>query len=221
MRAVLFDLDETLFDRTGSLRLFLADQHQRHEPLGRMKCARFVERFLELDRRGRGAKAMIYATILEELGAEDTALTVTLLEEYETKSRQFARAFPGMGETLTALRQRGLKLGIVTNGRTSIQTGTIEALKLNSMVDTILISEAEGIRKPNGEIFLRAANRLNIEPSLCLFVGDTPQADILGARAVGMKTAWFPNGAVWPDDLEEKHGPTIAKLEDLIAMVQD
>jgi putative hydrolase of the HAD superfamily len=94
-------------------------------------------------------------------------------------------------DTLTALRERGLRLGIVTNGETEFQLKNIHALGLPELVDTILISEQERIKKPEPDIFLRAAERLGTTPSRCLFVGDHPVNDIDGAKRVGMRTAWF------------------------------
>ncbi|MEO1017020.1 MAG: HAD family hydrolase [Pseudomonadota bacterium] len=220
MRAVLFDLDETLFDRTGSLKLFLADQHARHEMLQAWMQPVYVDRFLQLDRRGMVAKAIVYSALLEEIGDCDPAFAAALLREYEQKLGRFARSFAGAHEVLADLRSRQLRLGIVTNGRTSMQTSKIADLDLQDRVDTILISEAEGVRKPNAEIFLRAAANLDVQPDACLFVGDNPLADILGARAVGMRTVWFPNGAGWPDDCADAPGDTIKSLTELIAIVE-
>ena len=75
-----------------------------------------------------------------------------------------------------------------------------------------MISEAEGLRKPDPAIFLRAADWLHVEPSQCLFVGDNPVVDILGAHAAGMRTAWFRRDAVWPVDLAPLPGPAIDTL---------
>ena len=57
-------------------------------------------------------------------------------------------------------------------------------------VDTILISDADGISKPQPEIFYRALQRLNANPAHAVFVGDQPEVDMAGARAAGMRAIW-------------------------------
>lgn len=152
--AVLFDLDETLLDRTASLEAFLADQHRRFAPqLGHAAFDTWRDRFLALDVRG---------------------------------------------SALTTLRSNGLKLAIVTNGETAFQSRHIEALGLRDLVDAILISEAEGLRKPDAALFARVARSFGVDPGACLFVGDNPIADIAGAQAAGMQALWFRSGKTWP-----------------------
>jgi putative hydrolase of the HAD superfamily len=55
---------------------------------------------------------------------------------------------------------------------------------------TILISDAEGISKPDRQIFHRALDRLNTDPAQAVFVGDHPEVDVAGARAAGMRAIW-------------------------------
>lgn len=216
--AVLFDLDETLLDRATSLIAFLADQHAKFSPvLGTMEWESWRNRFLALDARGHVSKAMVYPALLSEFGGEKQAADA-LLTDYQERCCHFARGFPGMAETLTALRARGLKLGIVTNGETAFQSRHINALGLGSLVDAVLISEAEGLRKPDRALFHRAAERLGAQPARCLFVGDNPAVDILGAHAAGMQTAWFGRGAPWPPEIAPMPGVAIKSLPDLLEL---
>jgi putative hydrolase of the HAD superfamily len=218
--AVLFDLDETLLDRTTSLQGFLADQFDRHgQILGSVNFADWRDRFLALDQRGHVHKKMVYPAILTEFGG-DAAAEHSLFSDYELRCSAFAIPFDGMAETLHTIRALGLPMGIVTNGETDFQTRHIEALGLDDLVQTVLISQREGLRKPAPDLFLRAANRLNVSPSRCLFVGDNPVADILGAAATGMKTAWFHGNADWPMDLPVNPGEIIDKLGDILGLLQ-
>ena len=221
IQAVLFDLDETLFDRTGSLRAFLADQHARHPALADGEPDAFIDRFLVLDRRGRIRKSIVYPKLLTDLGLADPVLADTLVNEYERDFWRFARPFPGLDELFGQLDARGAKTAVVTNGRTAGQLRSLLALNLDRMVDAYLISEAEGVRKPDAEIFLRAASKLGVAPAGCMFVGDSPDADIIGAQQVGMKAVWFPNGAPWPDDTPGRPDAEIASLRQVTALFDD
>ncbi len=217
--AVLFDLDETLLDRTTSLVSFLADQHSRF--MNRLGCAPFGvwrDRFLVLDARGRTHKSVVYPALLDEFGGDPKAAG-ELLDDYRERCCQHARGFPGMAEVLGVLRSRGLRLGIVTNGETAFQMCHVEALGLVALVDAVLISEAEGLRKPDAALFLRAADRLGVNPAHCLFVGDNPEVDILGACAAGMWTAWFCYGANWPDHLPPMPDTRIEALSQVLNLI--
>ena len=220
IRAVLFDLDETLLDRSGSLIEFLSDQHARFgRQLGNGPFERWRDRFLALDDRGRVSKSDVYPAILDAFGG-DAACAPALLADYQVNCCRYARANPGMAETLRSLRASGRALGIVTNGQTDFQTRHIDALHLGLMVDAILISEAEGVRKPDPALFHRAAERLSVSAKECLFVGDDPVSDIRGAHNAGMRTAWLHGGREWPGSAAPIPGVTIDRLSQVLELVE-
>jgi putative hydrolase of the HAD superfamily len=216
IRAVLFDLDETLLDRTASVSAFVADQHARFASrLGGASLDAFRDRFLALDARGSMHKSMVYPALLAEFGGDPDA-AAELLDDYLANSSRHAVAMAGMDNLLSALRSRGLKLGIVSNGETALQWSNIDALGLRERMDVVLISETEGLRKPDAALFRRAAERLEMAASDCLFVGDNPVVDVLGARGAGMQAVWLENGVPWPEG--ETRGPSIRALGELLAL---
>src|SRR5690242_17624040 len=73
--------------------------------------------------------------------------------------------FPDAAPTLLALRASGRKLGLITNGSVRMQSAKLACLALSPMFDTILISDAEGITKPERQIFHRALERLSVNPA--------------------------------------------------------
>jgi putative hydrolase of the HAD superfamily len=91
---------------------------------------------------------------------------------------------------LKELKSRSLSLGVITNGKGKLQMDSIEALGIKPYFDTILISEWEGLKKPQPEIFLKAVNSLNLSSGECVFVGDHPENDVRAANAVGMTSIW-------------------------------
>lgn len=217
--AVLFDLDEALLDRTRSLRAFVADQFQRFAGrLGSVSSEIWCDRFVELDARGHLHKSIVYPAILEEYAGDRSAAEM-LLADYREQCCRHARAFPGMPDVLRTLRFRGIRLALVTNGETDFQRRHIEALGLDHLVDAILISEAEGLRKPARALFRRAAERIGVLPTHCLFVGDNPTVDVLGAHAAGMQTAWFGDASEWPADLPPMPGAAISTLHELLRLI--
>jgi len=92
---------------------------------------------------------------------------------------------PGAVETLTRLRDGGLRTGVVSNfdGRLS---GILDGLGLLSLLDTVVLPADAGAAKPDRRIFVTALERLGVRPEESVFVGDDAQRDIAGARAAGL-----------------------------------
>ena len=190
IKALLFDLDGTLFDRATSVMACVRQQHARFcDELAAIPQDTYIARFLELDCRGYVTKERVYQQLIAELGI--SGLTCEMLcEDFYAHYHSYAVGFPSLHETLMTLREDELRLGIVSNGRSTFQRATIEALGIGAYFDVILVSEEEGIRKPDAAIFRRALERLRVAPDASIFVGDNPVVDVAGARNVGMRTIW-------------------------------
>jgi FMN phosphatase YigB (HAD superfamily) len=119
--------------------------------------------------------------------------------------------------TATALRnarESGWRIGIVTNGTTRQQRLKIHTVGLEPYVDAVIISEADGVKKPDTEIFEIAARRLRTGVAGGWMVGDHPTADISGGRAAGLNTGWVSRGKDWPSDITapDLSAPTAAEV---------
>ncbi|MBE7105916.1 HAD family hydrolase [Bacillus cereus] len=190
IRAVLFDLDGTLLDRRQSLEQFIRDQYNRFAShLINVEKAEYCSRFLELDNNGYTWKNQVYATLLCEYNI--TTLTQEqLLHDYTTNFQHHCIPFQNMHELLQQLTQQNIKIGIITNGFTDFQMNNLRSLNIHTYTNTILVSEAEGIRKPHREIFERALQKLNVKAEECIYVGDHPENDVLGSEQVGILGVW-------------------------------
>lgn len=190
IKAVLFDLDDTLLDRDASLAYFIEQQYERFRSVfdGVPKNA-FVERFIELDVHGYALKEEVYPQIVSEF--ELTGISwQELLADYRGRFDQYCINLPGLENMLQTLVEQNRSLGIITNGPSPFQQQKIQTMGIADYFSVVLVSEEEGVKKPDPEIFRRAANRLGIEPNEAIFVGDNPKADIEGAQGFGMKTIW-------------------------------
>lgn len=83
---------------------------------------------------------------------------------------------------------------------------------LASIFEAIVVSEEEGLRKPNPEIFHRACRRLDAAPERCLYVGDTLVEDVEGATAAGLGAVWIRASS---DDKAHPDSPALAVLGDV------
>ena len=96
----------------------------------------------------------------------------------------------GVHEVLGALRDRGIRLGFLSNYSLSEAIHvSAERIGIRDYFDVFVVSADLGLVKPHPELFLLTARRMELEPAEVLFVGDNPRADIAGAAAVGMRTA--------------------------------
>jgi putative hydrolase of the HAD superfamily len=198
IEAILFDLDGTLFDRTTSVAAGLQRQYGRFaQELQGTPQAVYQERFLVLDDRGYVNKRVVYQQLAEEFGWPPV-LAQILCDDYYAHYHDECIGFPGLAQMLADLKALKMKLGLVTNGWDKAQRGVIQALAIEPFFDAILVSETEGVRKPDARIFLRALERLGVDARQALFVGDHPVNDIGGAQQVGMRTVWMRD-AHWGD----------------------
>jgi putative hydrolase of the HAD superfamily len=193
VQSVLFDLDGTLLDRDASVEQFIAAQYVRlADHLGHIPKIDYVTRFIKLDDHGYVWKDKVYQTLVTEFEIEGMTWQA-LLYDYETQFQFHCVPFCFLFEMLSALKKQGYLLGIVTNGFGRFQDRAIDGLRIRDYFDVILISEVEQVRKPQTEIFQRALNRLGVSACDSVFVGDNPEADILGAKSAKMWTIWKRN----------------------------
>ena len=187
IKAILFDLDGTLLNREASVQAFIHDQYERKiRVLGSAEKEQYCTRFIELDNNGYTWKDQVYQQIVQEYRLDISY--EELLDDYIDLFQKHCVGFAGMTELLNCLKQSGYLLGLVSNGRTHFQLKNVRALGIEEQFDTILISEEEGVKKPDSQIFNRALNRLNVTPHEAVYIGDHPVNDIEGAKKVGIRT---------------------------------
>ena len=109
--------------------------------------------------------------------------------------------------TLDDLRRRGLKLGLLSNTSRDLEAFVAHH---RLVVDAVLTSHAHGKTKPHEAIFRALLARLDVAPEDAAMVGDDAEADVAGARAVGMRAVLVDRDGRYPDDPE--------RLDDLRAL---
>jgi putative hydrolase of the HAD superfamily len=127
--------------------------------------------------------------VIAEFGL-DTALAAHLERDFSMRYLASCNATPDTIDTLRLLKAHGLRVGVITNGAARIQTEKLLALGLSDYFDAVLISEVEGVRKPDPAIFRRALEKCQVRAHEAVFVGDNPEADVLGALGAGLQPIW-------------------------------
>jgi putative hydrolase of the HAD superfamily len=223
-RAVLFDLDGTLYDERGgmqrSLEITLAEAARLEAGMDtRAAAALYVEVgrpiWEEADfTRPAGAggsrlveiRSRVWGALLERLGVPATDGLAEHLAATYTKARASTHTlYPDSAPVLERLKGK-VRLGLVSNGLSEQQREKLRACGLADLLDPVLISEEVGLKKPDPGLFLRGVELSGCEPAETLFVGDSPHRDVAGARAAGLPVAWmrrygesYPAGQPEPD----------------------
>ncbi len=186
LSGVIFDLDDTLYNEIDYIRSGFRAVSDR---LG----GGFEERLLGFFEAGT---APIDA-LLRELGRQEEK--AALLAVYRAH-RPDIRLNAGAEALLRSLRAKGLRLGIVTDGRPEGQRNKLAALGLESLVDDIIITDELGgaqFRKPCDIAFRILQTRWRLPAAEIAYVGDNPVKDFQGPKQLGMLPIWYRN----PDGL--------------------
>lgn len=212
LTTVLFDLDDTLFDHAGTARAALAASTAqfRFEPTVTLDelYQHYSEQLEAMHRRVLAgeidhltARRLRFQQLLAPYGVlPDEAAAEAFAHLHYGFYRRLRQPIAGAVALLEALKPR-YRIGIVTNNRTEEQVDKLAALGMTRLVDALITSEEVGVTKPDPRIFRVALARLQARPEETVLVGDNWAADVLGARAAGIRPVWLNRfGAACPDE---------------------
>lgn len=196
LSAVIFDLDDTLYSekmyiRSGyrAIAQILPDVDNAEERLWSF--------FLQ--------KRVAINELLFEEKIYSKELEKKCVEAYRHNTPELS-LYPQVIETIAALREKNVSIGMITDGRPEGQKAKIKALKIENMFDKIIITDELGgieYRKPSPVSFIRMQKELSQKASRCIpfnemcYIGDNIHKDFIAPDQLGMKTFFFRN----PDGL--------------------
>jgi putative hydrolase of the HAD superfamily len=181
-RAIVFDLDDTLYPRGRFVRSGFAAVATFVEQQFGIPASQALTTLLKAGPSQPGAE---FQTLCEAIGLPDDALP-KLVHVFRTHTPALW-LFHDVEVTLRELRANGWRLAILTNGLPDVQAAKIDALGLGSLVDHVVFAaeHAEG-GKPHADAFHAVLARLDLPADRCVMVGDDVECDVRGARAAGM-----------------------------------
>lgn len=190
IKAVLFDFDGTLLDRDQSVMKFIDMQFDRlNKWVGHIPKEMYMTRFIELDSRGYVWKDKVYQQLAHEFNVTGVNWEY-LFQDYINEFKNNCVPFPNLLIMLDELKRNNIVLGMITNGYGQFQMDNIKALGIEHYFETILVSEWEGLKKPDIQIFKRALIQLKVGANQSVFVGDHPENDVKASKNAGMKSVW-------------------------------
>jgi FMN phosphatase YigB (HAD superfamily) len=165
---------------------------------------------------GRGW--LYFNLIFEHAGVPMTAAVddaLTELYAYHQESNLWELVPPGVFPALAALRERGLKLTVVSNAYGKLRM-LFERLTLAGCVDCLLDSHDEGVEKPDPRFFDIALERSGARRETTIHVGALYHVDVVGARAAGLRGVLLDEGGLYSD----VDCPRVRSLAELVERVE-
>jgi putative hydrolase of the HAD superfamily len=221
VRAVLSDLDDTLFDHRHATRQALVRVRDAAPALERWALDELEARHSEVLEAlhlevlaGRvpvdAARAERFRRLLVAAGSDrPVERAAEIAGRYRSAYEQSWQPVEGAAAFARAIREAGLGLVVVTNNVVHEQVRKLAHCGLTDLVDALVTSEEVGASKPDVRIFREALERARVPAAATVMLGDAWHSDVAGARAAGIRAVWFNRfGAASPD-------PSVPELQAL------
>ena len=153
---------------------------------------------------------------LQVLGVD---LPTNAMIEFYRQEVESWQVYPDTIETLTQLSKEGYEMGLISNTKSDWAVRAIlERRDLRKFLKAVVTSAGLKIRKPRPEIFTEALNALNVKPRDSVFVGDSINADVAGARNMGMRSIHVVRKPVEPSTLT-KPDASVTSLAEAVEII--
>jgi putative hydrolase of the HAD superfamily len=199
IRAVIFDLDNTLVDFMKMKELCIVaavdamidaglpmDHNLAHDKL-----------FAIYDKEGIEYQQIFDRFLEQELGNIDYKVQAAGIVAYRRQRSASLVAYPHVHATLVHLLKKGLKLGVVSDAPRPQVWLRLVQLDLHHLFDHVVTFDDTGVKKPDPKPFVECLRRLSVSPPESIMVGDWAERDVMGAKSIGMKTVFARYGDVF------------------------
>lgn len=196
IKAVIFDLDNTLvnFMRVKRAAVDGAVEAMIDAGLKQSKDEAVKRVFNMYDREGIENQKVFDKMLEETYGEIDYRILAAGIVGYRRAKEGNMVLYPHVRQTLLALHRMGLKLALVSDAPRMSAWTRLVSLGLDSFFDTVVANEDTGKKKPDPAPFRLALSRMEVEPKDAIMIGDWAERDMVGAKALGMKTAFARYG---------------------------
>lgn len=213
-KAVLWDLDETLYSRRSAARRMFPGLFRTCLYTDRSEAfiCEAVSYMMTQVKRNSMTHEDAFRALLAHYPSDKPYVRSECLDYYYAHIRDYAQVDTRTLTVLQKLKTQGVKMAIVTNITPELlehQKKKVAQLGIAQYFDAIVYSAELGVHKPDRRIFDHAAALLGVENAHCVFVGDDPASDIAGALNAGMEAVWLDP---WDTDSVYRTDPRVHRV---------
>ena len=196
IKAVFFDLDNTLVDFMKMKNLSCEAAIDAMIGAGlKVEHEKAIKALFKLyDKYGLEEKAIFQKFLKKVTGKIDYKILASAIVAYRRVRTGFLEPYHNVDYRLLKLKDKGIKIGIVTDAPKLKAWIRLASIKLSNYFDVVVTFEDTKQHKPSKLPFLAALKKLDLKAEQCLMVGDWPERDIKGANDIGMKTCFARYG---------------------------
>lgn len=234
MKAVFFDLDNTLYDydRANEFAMEMLYQDVLKD-VPTISSGDFKKIYEEAKNQvkmsliGTAAshnRILYMQTLVEKLHKTvDTSRIFSYYHSYWDTFVEHVKPFDGVINCLESLKSQRIFVVVVTNLTAYVQMRKIDSMGLSQYIDFLVTSEESGFDKPHPASFLLALNKVKLLPKDVVVVGDSPTSDLAGAQFLNIPSIWYRFGKKVENFVEGEHKPmeTIGNFEDLKKILEN
>ena len=217
IKGVVFDLDNTLLDfmkmKQVAVRSAIRGMIEAGLEIDEDKS---FDNIISLYEKIGWENQKVFDVFLENsIGFVDNKFLAAGVVAYRRAREANLLAYPNVNKTLIDLTKLGMKLAVVSDAPSREAWMRIYYLNLYHFFDAVVTFDDSGERKPSSVPFEMALKKLGLEPESSLMIGDWPERDVVGAKKIGMKTAF----AVYGDTFGTKNSGADWDVEDISELV--
>lgn len=196
IKAIIFDLDNTLIDfwKLKHMCCEAAISSMIDAGLKTNKDKALKLLFELYDKYGLEDPRIFQKFLKKTIGKIDTKILAHGVVAYRKVKFGFLEPYPHVHHVLLRLKEKGIKLAIVTDAPKIKAWIRLASMKIGDYFDVVVAFEDTKQHKPSSLPFEAALKKLKLKPNECLMVGDWPERDIAGAKKLGMKTCFAKYG---------------------------
>ncbi len=196
IKAVLFDLDNTLIDfmrmKRNSCESAISAMIDAGLKVNKEKALKLL--FQLYDKYGLEDKKIFQKFLMKVTGKIDYRILANAIVAYRNVRSSYMHPYPHTDYVLIKLKSKGIKLAIISDAPKLKAWIRLMAMRIGNFFDVVVAYEDTGQLKPSSLPFEAALRKLKVKPEECLMVGDLPQRDIKGAKKLGIKTCFARYG---------------------------
>ena len=217
IKGVIFDLDNTLLDFMkmkevavkSAIKGMIEAGLEIHEEESYKDIVSIYEEF------GWENQKVFDVFLNKSIGHVDNKYLAAGIVAYRRAREANLLAYPNVNRTLVSLTKLGIKLAVVSDAPSREAWMRIYYLNLYHFFDAVITFDDSGERKPSSKPFEMALNKLKLEAKDSLMIGDWPERDVVGAKQIGMRTAF----AVYGDTFGTKNSGADWDIQDVSEII--